>query len=110
MEDLRSFFRRSISGGKQIRVLSRNGTDLVGNLLDVSQKGFRLNVKKTLAPGTEMGMLIEYTDEQSGPHLIPITAQCMWNHRKECGFSIKEIPQAEESHFDRLIETFKGGA
>lgn len=109
MANLRSLFRRQISDENGIRVFSKNGGENLGTLLDISQKGFRLTSGKSYSPGERLTGLIESEDEKGTPHLIPVDAQCMWTHRKEAGFSIKDIPFAEEAAFDKLIERFVTG-
>ena len=110
MKDLRSLFRSAVPESKKIRVLNKNGSETVGGLLDINQKGFRLETRQTFSPGaTPMG-LIEYVGGNSGTRLIPFTARCAWNTGKETGFAIKEIPRAEEAAFDALIDHFSGGA
>jgi hypothetical protein len=109
MPDLRSLFRRQIPQEQGVRIFSKNGREDLGVLLDVSQKGFRISSAKSYAPGARLSGLIETPDEAGALQFIPIEAQCMWTHRREAGFSIKEIPMAQEAAFDKLIERFVGG-
>ena len=110
MADLRSLFRSAIPETQKLRVLNRNGTESVGNLLDINQKGFRLETRQDFSPGATLVGLIEVVGGgDSGTQLIPFTARCAWNIPKETGFAIKEIPRAEEAAFDALIDQFSGG-
>ncbi len=102
--ELRGLLRRYIPEKNTIRVLAKNGGDIIGFLEDLNQNGFRLNTKKKYPPGAILEGLIEFANDVSKPHLIPFSARCIWNDAKECGFSIKEIPISEETALDRLIE------
>ncbi len=100
----RSLFRLFISDTKAVRVVARQGDDAIGTLLDINHKGFRLNTRQKFAPGASLQALIEFTQDSGAPHMIPFKAQCMWADSRESGFAIQEIPMAEESHLDALIE------
>ncbi len=106
MANLRGLFRRDISKGDKIQIFSENGGEDLGVLLDISQTGFRLSSKKAYEPGTRLTGLIEFPSESGPPNFVPFTAQCVWTHRKEAGFNIKEIPLTAEAAFDKLIERF----
>lgn len=106
MANLRGLFRRELAKEDQIRIFTENGVEDLGILLDISQKGFRLTSKKTYAPGMRLSGLIEFPNETDETSFVPFSAQCVWTHRKEAGFTIKEIPIAAEAAFDKLIERF----
>ena len=109
MRDLRSLFRSAVPENKKIRVLNKNGSETVGGLLDINQKGFRLETRQNFSPGATLAGLIEFVGGSSGTRLIPFTARCAWTTAKETGFAIKDIPRAEEAAFDALIDHFSGG-
>lgn len=106
MANLRSLFRREISKSDGIQVFSENAGEELGTLLDISQTGFRLSSKKTYQAGATLTGLIEFPSESGPASFVPFTAQCIWTHRKEAGFNIKEIPLTAEAAFDKLIERF----
>ncbi len=106
MSNLRGLFRRELAKGDQVRIFSENGGEDLGSLLDISQKGFRLSSKKKYQPGNRMTGLIEFPGEEGNPSFVPFAALCVWTHRKEAGFTIKEIPINAEAAFDKLIERF----
>ncbi len=108
MANLRGLFRREISKAEKIKIFSENGGEDLGVLLDISQNGFRLSSKKAYQPGARLSGLIESPSESGPPNFVPFTAQCVWTHRKEAGFNIKEIPHTAEAAFDQLIERFAG--
>jgi len=109
-KDLRTLFRSAIPETRKIRVLNKNASETVGSLLDINQKGFRLETRQNFPPGATLVGLIEIVGGSSGTQLIPFTARCAWNTGKETGFAIKDIPRAEEAAFDALIDHFSGGA
>ena len=109
MRDLRSLFRSAVPENKKIRVLNKNGSETVGGLLDINQKGFRLETRQNFSPGATLAGLIEFVEGSSSTRLIPFTARCAWTTAKETGFAIKDIPRAEEAAFDALIDHFSGG-
>ncbi len=110
MADLRSVFRRNIPEDKNIRMLARGGDEVLGAVLDINQKGFRLDNEARFKPGAMLEGLIEFSDGGALPRQIPITAQAVWNEGGETGFTIKEIPLAEEDTLDRLIAIAEGRA
>ena len=110
MADLRSIFRRNIPEDKKIRVLAKGGEEVLGAVLDINQKGFRLDTKARFNPGAMLEGLIEFSDGGALPRQIPVTAQAVWNEGGETGFSIKEIPLAEEDALDKLIAIAEGMA
>ena len=110
MSNLRSLFRREIAKKEQLRVFTQTGQEDLGVILDISQKGFRLDSKKTFSPGTRVSGLIEVASNDGPPSFVPFNAQCVWTHKKEAGFTIKEIPRTAEAAYDKLIEEFSGPA
>lgn len=85
-------------------MIARQGHEEVGNLLDISHKGFRLNTRQKFAPGAQLSALIEFSQTTGAPHMIPFKAQCMWVDGRQCGFALQDVPMAEESFLDELIE------
>lgn len=102
--ELRSLLRRYSPDKPGVRVLAKNGGETIGHVLDLNQKGFRITTKSKFPPGSMLDGLIEFISDTAGTRLIPVHAKCIWNDAKECGFSIKEIPLAEETALDQLIE------
>ena len=107
-KDLRSLFRSAIPETRKIRVLNKNASETVGSLLDINQKGFRLETRQNFPPGATLVGLIEIVGGSSGTQLIPFTARCAWNIPTETGFALKEIPREEEAAYDALIDQFSG--
>ncbi|MCZ6556502.1 MAG: PilZ domain-containing protein [SAR324 cluster bacterium] len=110
MANLRSFFRRHIPEDKKVRVLQKTGAEVVGHLLDINQKGFRLRTSMKFKPGDFFEGLIEFSEEEGLPQHIQVSAQAIWNDGGETGFSIKEIPIADEDTLDKLIDVVEGRA
>ena len=110
MANLRSFFRRNVATGSAIRVLAAGGEELIGNVMDINQKGFRLTASKKFNPGDILNGLIEYTPDGALPQHIQIKAQCVWSEGKELGFSIKDVPLASEDALDKLVDIAAGVA
>ena len=108
MANLRSFFRRDVASGKSIRVLAAGGTELIGTVVDINQKGFRMAGGKNFKPGDMLNGLIEFTPDGGMPQHIQFKAQCAWADGKELGFSIKEVPMAAEDALDKLIDFAAG--
>ena len=108
MANLRSFFRRDVASGTAIRVLAAGGGELIGNVMDINQKGFRLSGAKSFGPGDMLNGLIEYTADGALPQHIQVKAQCVWSEGKERGFSIKEVPMSAEDALDKLIDVASG--
>lgn len=108
MANLRSFFRRDVASGPVIRILAAGGEELIGTVLDINQKGFRLGGGKSFKPGDMLNGLIEFTPDGAMPQHIQIKAQCVWSEGKELGFSIKEVPMSAEDALDKLIDLAAG--
>lgn len=106
--ELRSFIRRYIPEKNSIRVLAKNGDELIGYLLDLNQKGFRLSGKKKFQPGALLEGLMQYDSEEARSQVISFSARCVWVEAREAGFSIKEIPVAHETVLDQFIEQLAG--
>ena len=103
MANLRSFFRRDVTSEKSIRVLAAGGTELLGNVLDINQKGFRLAGGKGFKPGDMLNGLIEFAPDGGIPQHVQVKAQCAWANGKEFGFSIREVPLSAEAALDKVI-------
>ena len=109
MANLRTVFRRNVASGNAIRVLAAGGEQLVGDVMDINQKGFRLNgAQKRLKPGEMLDGLIEFTPDGALPQHIQVKAQCVWSEGGELGFSIKEVPMALEDALDKLLDLAAG--
>lgn len=107
MAELRSIVRRDVPDPYSIRLIGAEGGEVIGQVLDISQKGFRLSTGSRFKPGDLLQAMLEYF-ESSMPRRIQLTAQCIWSEGKETGFSIKEIPLAEEEALDALIDHASG--
>ena len=110
MPDFRSIFRSNVSDENAVRVLGKDGGELLGHLKDVNHKGFRLETKKKFKPGSMLEARFELTADGAGPRYIQVTAQSVWSEGSETGFVIKQIPLAEEDLLDRLIDKVSGVA
>jgi hypothetical protein len=104
MANLRSFFRRNVSSVSVIRILAAGGEEMIGEVMDINQKGFRLSSAKKFNPGDMLNGLIEFTPDGTIPQHIQVKAQCVWSEGKERGFSIKEVPMSAEDALDKLID------
>ena len=99
----RLFPRRNVAKSPGIKVLSSQGGEELGTLLDISAKGFRLKSSQKLVEGAMLKGLFEAQDASGLPSMIPFSARCVWSHRQEYGFSIKEIPLSKEAEMDALV-------
>ena len=108
MADLRSIFRRNVPVSHSIRVMAVGGDEVIGQVMDINQKGFRLSTGRKFKPGEMLQGMIEYSADSAMPRRIQLTAQCIWSEAKETGFSIKEIPIAEEDALDKLVDLASG--
>lgn len=108
MADLRSIFRRNVPDSYSIRVMGEGGDEVIGQVVDINQKGFRLGTGRKFKPGEMLRGMIEYSADSAMPRRIQFTAQCIWSEGKETGFSIKEIPIAEEAALDKLVDLASG--
>lgn len=106
--ELRSLIQRYVPEKHSVRVLAKTGGDLVGHVLDLNHKGFRLQAKKKFGPGEMLEGLLEYDAGGTAPRLVPFTARCVWVDSREFGFSIKEIPVAQEQVLDEFIAHLAG--
>ena len=107
MADLRSTIRRDVPDPYSIRVMGVGGDGAIGQVMDINQKGFRLNTGRRFKPGEMLEGLLEYLD-RGVPHRIQFTAQCIWSEGDERGFFIKEIPLDEEEAMDKLVDHAAG--
>jgi len=107
--ELRGLLRRFVSEDTGLKVLAKSGGDMIGTLLDLNQKGFRVNTKQPFKPGTVLEGLIE-DNESEKTHLIPFTAKCVWQKPSECGFAIIEVPMSEEARLDSLVDRLSRGS
>lgn len=107
--ELRGLLRRFVSETTGIEVLAKTGGELVGVLVDLNQKGFRLTTKQSFKPGTLLEGLIQDTENEDQPELIPFSARCVWQNGSECGFAIVDVPISHESRLDHLIDRLAKG-
>jgi len=107
--ELRGLLRRFVSESTGIQVLEKSGGELVGTLIDLNQKGFRLTTKQSFKPGNTLEGLIQDTEDETKPEMIPVTARCVWKNGAECGFAILDVPMSHESRLDRLIDRLANG-
>ena len=107
--ELRSLLRRFASESTGIQVLAKTGGDLVGTIVDLNQKGFRLTTKQSFKPGNMLEGLIQDVLNENKPEMIPVTARCVWQNGSECGFAILEVPMSHESRLDILIDRLAKG-
>ena len=107
--ELRGLLRRFVSETTGVQVLAKTGGDLVGTLIDLNQKGFRLATKQAFKPGYTLEGLIQDVEDETKPELISFTARCVWQNGAECGFAIMDVPMSHEERLDKLIDRLASG-
>ena len=107
--ELRGLLRRFVEDKTGLRVLEKGGGDIIGILLDLNQKGFRVSTKQVFKPGTVVEGLIEDNTGGDNARLIPFAAKCVWQRSSEAGFAISEVPISEEANLDALVDKLSRG-
>jgi hypothetical protein len=105
----RNYKRQKI--GHYICVKDNNTQELLGNISDISPRGFRLESQKALTINNDYTLRLEQTSMVSDKPFIVFDARVMWGQRDPAipneyseGFQITGISQYEEEIFQCLME------
>jgi len=96
-----------------MKVLDSNTRELVGYLSDISEKGFKLDTKQSLALNKDYNLRMDLTSEISNRPNISFTARALWclpdplaPYEFVVGFKIVNIPQGELEIYNRIMEKY----
>jgi hypothetical protein len=96
-----------------MRVIDNNTHEILGNLSDISPKGFRLDSRRALTIHQDYNVRLEQTSMVSDKPYIVFDARVMWGQRdpiipnEYCeGFQITGISQHENDIFQILMEKY----
>jgi hypothetical protein len=99
--------------GYYMRVIDNNSQELLGNLSDISPRGFRLDSQKALTINQDYTLRLEQTSMVSDKPYIVFNARAMWGQRDPIipneyneGFQIINISQYEEEIFQSVMEKY----
>jgi len=99
--------------GYYMRVIDNNSQELLGNLSDISPRGFRLDSQKALTINQDYTLRLEQTSMVSDKPYIVFDARAMWGQRDPIipneyneGFQIINISQYEEEIFQSVMEKY----
>ncbi len=99
--------------GYYMCVLDNNTEDILGNLSDISARGFRLESQKALTINQDYTLRLEQTSMVSDKPYIVFNARVMWSQRDPVipneyseGFQITGISRHEEDIFQCLMEKY----
>ncbi len=70
--------------GYYMRVLDNNTQEILGNLSDISPKGFRLDSRKALTINQNYNLRLEQTSMVSDKPYIVFDARVMWGQTRSC--------------------------
>lgn len=94
-------------------VIDNNTQELLGNLSDISPRGFRLDSQKALTINQDYTLRLEQTSMVSDKPYIVFDARAMWGQRDPIipneyneGFQITGISQYEEEIFQSVMEKY----
>ena len=94
-------------------VLDDNTQEILGNLSDISPRGFRLESQKALTINQEYTLRVEQTSMVSDKPFIVLHARVMWSLKDPVfpneyseGFQITGISRHEDEIFQCLMEKY----
>ena len=87
--------------------------ELLGHLVDVSQKGFKMDSKKQIPAGRDYRLRMDLIGEISGRPFIVFTARSKWCQTDpmdpfifNVGFEITGMNQADAAIYKQIVEKY----
>ncbi len=103
--------RRAFS--QYMRFVDDRTGELVGDLVDISANGFRLEGSKSITPNTEVYFRVDVPAEVSQKTVIAFVARCLWCKKHpvdlrlfESGFEISRMDPGDRGTFERIFEHY----
>lgn len=104
----RRYVRRSLKS--RVTVVTRDGNEHLGTLVDASEEGFGITCYQPCTPAHVYSLaLMHLPDEHGGQRLAELEARCIWCRRISAahyvsGFAVQTISAAARELLDALLD------
>jgi len=106
-------YNKRLKFGYYMRVIDNNTQEHLGNISDISLRGFRLDSQKALTVNQDYTLRLDQTSMISDKPYIVFDARAMWGQRDPIipneyneGFQIIGISQHEEEIYQCIMEKY----